>query len=131
MKEGQEYAILTNIIHQEWTGHSVKAHKDTKGLKSQSLRDHVTEAKLIFTALAELSRGRLRRRTRHEGLHQNSKAGRVAEALRSERGCSWKSKRESGWCQGRTICRRPRQKESCRLAGLSRLTATEEECVES
>ena len=53
--EGEEYAILTNIIHQEWSGLSVKEHKDLKGLKSQNLRDHMSEAELIFTALAELS----------------------------------------------------------------------------
>jgi hypothetical protein len=51
----EEYAILTNIIHQEWSGLSVKEHKQLKGLKSQNLRDHMSEAELIFTALAELS----------------------------------------------------------------------------
>ncbi len=55
VKEGKEYAILTNIIHQEWSGVSVKQHKDLKGLETQNLRDHMTEAELIFTALAELS----------------------------------------------------------------------------
>jgi len=55
VKEGKEYAILTNIIHQEWAGISVKEHKDKKGLKTQNLRDHMSEAELIFTALAELS----------------------------------------------------------------------------
>ena len=49
----EEYAILTNIIHQEWSGLSVKEHKQLKGLKSQNLRDHMSEAELIFTALAE------------------------------------------------------------------------------
>lgn len=48
----EEYAILTNIIHQEWTGVSVKKHKTLKGLKTQNLRDHMSEAELIFTALA-------------------------------------------------------------------------------
>lgn len=55
VKEGKEFAILTNIIHQEWTGLSVKDHKNLKGLKSQNLRDHMNEAELIFTALAEMS----------------------------------------------------------------------------
>ena len=52
--ESEEFAILTNIIHQEWSGLSVKEHKNLKGLKSQNLRDHMSEAELIFTALAEL-----------------------------------------------------------------------------
>jgi len=50
-----EFAFLTNIIHQEWTGISVKRHKELTGLKSQNLRDHMNEAELLFTALAELS----------------------------------------------------------------------------
>jgi hypothetical protein len=37
----EEYAIFTNIIHQEWSGISVKEHKDIKGLKTQNLRDHM------------------------------------------------------------------------------------------
>jgi len=36
----KEFAFLTNLIHQEWTGISVKKHKEIKGLKSQNLRDH-------------------------------------------------------------------------------------------
>ena len=55
IKKGDEFAILTNIIHQEWSGVSVKDHKGMKGLQSQNLRDHMNEAELIFTALAELS----------------------------------------------------------------------------
>ena len=50
-----EFALLTNIIHQEWTGLTVKKHKELKGLNSQNLRDHMSEAELLFTALAELS----------------------------------------------------------------------------
>lgn len=55
VKQGQEFAILTNLIHQEWSGVSVKEHKNLKGLEHQNLRDHMSEAELIFTALAELS----------------------------------------------------------------------------
>ena len=56
IQEGQEFAILTSIIHQEWSGVTVKEHKQIKGLKSHYLRDHMSEAELIFTALAELAR---------------------------------------------------------------------------
>lgn len=42
IKEGEEYAILTNIIHQEWAEVDVKAHKTMKGLKTQNLRDHMS-----------------------------------------------------------------------------------------
>ncbi len=55
VKEWEEYTILTNTIHEERTWLSVKDHKKLKWLKSQNLRDHMSEAELIFTALAELS----------------------------------------------------------------------------
>ena len=55
IKKGSEFAILTNIIHQEWAGVSVAQHKKMKDLTSHNLRDHMSEAELIFTALAELS----------------------------------------------------------------------------
>lgn len=51
VEQKDEFALLTNIIHQEWTGLTVKTHKELKGLKQQNLRDHMSEAELIFTAL--------------------------------------------------------------------------------
>jgi len=54
-KEREKYAILTNIIHQEWSDLTVKEHKNLKNLKRANLRDHMTDAELVFTALAELS----------------------------------------------------------------------------
>ena len=72
--EHQQIAILTNLIHQEWTGHSVASHKEMKGLNSHNLRDHMTEAELIFTALAELSTRQIAETTDATGMHQNSKA---------------------------------------------------------
>lgn len=75
VKEGQEYAILTNIIHQEWAGISVKDHKQLKGLKTQNLRDHMTEAELIFTALAELSTRQIAESINATGFEENKEAG--------------------------------------------------------
>lgn len=71
----KEFAILTNIIHQEWTGISVKDHKEMKGLKDQNLRDHMTEAELIFTALAELSTRQIAESENATGMEENKKAG--------------------------------------------------------
>ncbi|BDT70072.1 hypothetical protein os1_42640 [Comamonadaceae bacterium OS-1] len=88
IKEGQEFAILTNIIHQEWTGVSVKEHKEKKGLKSQNLRDHMTEAELIFTALAELSTRQIAENVDATGLTENKGAaqagGRIARQARQQ-----------------------------------------------
>lgn len=74
VKEGKEYAILTNIIHQEWSGLSVKDHKNLKDLKSQNLRDHMSEAELIFTALAELSTRQIAEVEEATGMDENQKA---------------------------------------------------------
>ncbi len=75
LKKPEEFAFLTNIIHQEWTGLTVKKHKDLKGLKSQNLRDHMSEAELIFTALAELSTRQIAETTKAKGIYQNAQAG--------------------------------------------------------
>ena len=88
IKEGEEYAILTNIIHQEWSGLSVKEHKNLKGLKSQNLRDHMSEAELIFTALAELSTRQIAENDNATGMAENSVAakegGKIAKNARLE-----------------------------------------------
>ena len=88
IKEGSEFAILTNIIHQEWSGVSVKEHKGMKGLESQNLRDHMSEAELIFTALAELSTRQIAENVDATGMPQNKTAakagGRIARQARDQ-----------------------------------------------
>ena len=81
VKAGQEFAILTNVIHQEWTGVSVKQHKELKSLKSQNLRDHMTEAELIFTALAELSTRQIAESAAATGMPANEKAARTGGGI--------------------------------------------------
>ena len=75
--ESEEFAILTNIIHQEWSGLSVKEHKNLKGLKSQNLRDHMSEAELLFTALAELSTRQVAENNDATGMNENKKAAKI------------------------------------------------------
>ena len=75
IKKEEEYAILTNIIHQEWSDLTVKDHKDIKGLKTQNLRDHMSEAELIFTALAELSTRQIAETMEATGMEENKVAG--------------------------------------------------------
>jgi hypothetical protein len=86
VEKADEFAFLTNIIHQEWTGLSVKKHKEIKGLKSQNLRDHMSEAELIFTALAELSTRQIAETDEAKGLQENAKAskkgGKIAKDAR-------------------------------------------------
>jgi hypothetical protein len=86
IKKEDEYAILTNVIHQEWSGVSVTAHKNLKGLKTQNLRDHMSEAELIFTALAELSTRQIAETTAATGMTENRAAaktgGKIAKSAR-------------------------------------------------
>ncbi len=88
IKQGSEFAILTNIIHQEWAGVSVAQHKDMKGLKSHNLRDHMSEAELIFTALAELSTRQIAESVDATGMADNKTAaqtgGRIARQARNQ-----------------------------------------------
>jgi hypothetical protein len=88
ISEGEEYAILTNIIHQEWSGLSVKEHKNLKGLKSQNLRDHMSEAELIFTALAELSTRQIAESENATGMEENKqsaqKGGKIAKEAKEK-----------------------------------------------
>ena len=88
VKTRNEFAILTNIIHQEWAGISVKDHKNIKGLKTHNLRDHMSEAELIFTALAELSTRQIAEAHQATGLHENKAVavvgGRIAKQARQQ-----------------------------------------------
>jgi len=86
VKKDKEYAILTNIIHQEWSGFSVRGHKNLKNLKTENLRDHMSDAELVFTALAELSTRQIAETMETKGLERNKiparKGGRIAKNAR-------------------------------------------------
>ena len=88
VKSRNDFAILTNIIHQEWAGISVKDHKSIKGLKTHNLRDHMSEAELIFTALAELSTRQIAETQQATGLDENKGValvgGRIAKQARQQ-----------------------------------------------
>lgn len=81
VEKPDEFAFLSNIIHQEWTGLTVNKHKELKGLKTQNLRDHMSEAELIFTALAELSTRQIAEAEKAKGLKQNAIAGKKGGAV--------------------------------------------------
>ena len=86
VKKGEEFAILTNLIHEEWAGVSVKKHKSIKGLQDHNLRDHMSEAELIFTALAELSTRQIAETNEATGMAENklaaTKGGTIAKQAR-------------------------------------------------
>lgn len=86
IEKEDEFAILTNLIHKEWSELTVKEHKNLKGLKSQNLRDHMSEAELIFTALAELSTRQIAESEKADGFEANKppakKGGKIAKDAR-------------------------------------------------
>ncbi len=86
VKKEDEFAVLTNIIHKEWSDLTVKEHKVLKGLRTQNLRDHMSEAELIFTALAELSTRQIAEAESAEGFEENKtparKGGKIAKDAR-------------------------------------------------
>ena len=55
VEEGVQYATLTDIIYQQWTGKSAKEYKQFKGLKKENLWDNMTNEELVLNMLAELS----------------------------------------------------------------------------
>ena len=81
IREGDEFALLTNLIHEEWSGISVKTHKKIKSLRDHNLRDHMTEAELIFTALAELSTRQIAESTDATGLPANQRAAKTGGSI--------------------------------------------------
>ena len=55
LKEGVQFATLTDIIYNTWAGKSAKEYKEYKGLKKENLRDNMTNKELVLNMLAELS----------------------------------------------------------------------------
>lgn len=86
MKEGLEYAILTDEITKAWADKSVKQYKTLKGLKKQNLRDNMTNLELVLNMLAEASTTEISKKQTPKGLMENKKVakkgGNVAKQAR-------------------------------------------------
>ena len=84
----KEYALLTDIIHKEWTELTTRQHKNLKKLKQENLRDHMSEEELLFTALAELSTANIAKKDQAKGYIENvtpaKKGGAVAKRARKD-----------------------------------------------
>ena len=77
VKEKVEYAILTAEISKATFGITPKEYKEVKGLKSQNLRDHMTDLELIFSMLGEASTKEIAVNTDTQGFHENKKAAKA------------------------------------------------------
>lgn len=88
MKEGQQFATLTDIISQTWSGKTTKEYKLLKGLKKENLRDNMTNTELILNMLAEASTKDISQAVNPETFEENKKVaqqgGNVAKVARKE-----------------------------------------------
>ncbi len=86
VKEGLEYAILTNEISKAWSGMTTREYKDYKGLKKQNLRDNMSTTELILNMLAETATKDIANTSNPQGLEENKKVakrgGNVAKVAR-------------------------------------------------
>jgi hypothetical protein len=71
VKKGQEYATLTDIITQGWSGMNTKEYKQYKGLKTESLRDNMTNLELALNTLAEATTTEISKEHKPQTLQQN------------------------------------------------------------
>lgn len=88
VKEGLEYASLTDIITKEWSGMTTKQYKQHKGLKKENLRDNMTNLEMAFNILAEASATELSRQRDPQGYSQQKgvakDGGSVAKVAREK-----------------------------------------------
>ena len=88
VQEGMEYALLTDIITQEWSGFTTKQYKHYKGLKKENLRDNMTNVEIALNTLAEASAAELSKQRNPKGYkaqkHVAKDGGSVAKAARKQ-----------------------------------------------
>jgi len=88
LKEGMQFAILTNIITKAWSDKTTKEYKILKGLKKQNLRDNMTNTELILNMLAEASTKEISEATEPNSFEENKEiakqGGNVAKVARLE-----------------------------------------------
>lgn len=71
VKEGVEYAILTDEMTKAWSGLTVKEYKELKGLKKENLRDNMTDIELVLNMLAEVTTTTLSKKEQPETFAEN------------------------------------------------------------
>lgn len=88
MKQGRDFAILTNEITKAWSEMTVREYKDLKGLKKENLRDHMSNLELVLNMLAEASTTEISKERKPDGFEENKQVakqgGSVAGVARKE-----------------------------------------------
>ena len=88
MQEGPQFALLTDILTQAWSGLKTKDYKNLKGLRKESLRDNMTNVELALNTLAEASATELSQQRNPKGFFANAsvakEGGNVARVAREQ-----------------------------------------------
>ncbi len=88
INSGKDFAILTNILTQAWSGYSVKEYKNLKGLKKENLRDNMTNMELVLNMLAETSSTEISKSKKQKGFSEAEdsviKGGNIARIAKEQ-----------------------------------------------
>lgn len=88
VNRNKDFAILTNMLTQVWSGYSVKEYKNLKGLKKENLRDNMTNMELVLNMLAETSSTEISKSTNEKGIKSAEKSvikgGNIAKLAREQ-----------------------------------------------
>ena len=84
LKEGVEFAFLTDVIYKTWAGKTAKQYKQYKGLKKESLRDNMTNKELVMNMLAELSTKEISEVTNPQSMNEHEDAAKRGGSVAKE-----------------------------------------------
>ena len=88
ISDSKDFAILTNILTQVWSGYSVKEYKNLKGLKKENLRDNMTNMELVLNMLAETSSTEISKSKNRKGIEEAKdsviKGGNIAKNAKEQ-----------------------------------------------
>lgn len=88
IKEGREFAILTNEIYKSWSGMTAKEYKSFKGFRKESLRDNMSDIEIALDDLGELATREIAKQHKPQGLDENieiaKRGGRIANNTRRD-----------------------------------------------
>lgn len=90
--ESKDFALLSNIIHKEWSDLTIAEHKNLKNLDKQNLRDHMTDVELFFTAFAEMATEQIAESVDATGLEENKIPAKQGGAVAKNARCELESK---------------------------------------
>ena len=88
INNSKDFAILTNILTQVWSGYTVKEYKNLKGLKKENLRDNMTNMELVLNMLAETSSTEISKSNNEKGFNNAKqsviKGGNIAKIAKEQ-----------------------------------------------